>query len=68
MRIPPMVAVPHANYSLHAPAPLNVRTAVWFFVPLILTTEAEKQKAREADARRADRLRARAQFKERVEA
>ena len=34
-----MVAVPHANYSLHAPAPLNVRTAVWFFVPLILTTE-----------------------------
>jgi Na+-driven multidrug efflux pump len=24
---------------LHTPAPLNIRTAVWFFVPLILTTE-----------------------------
>ena len=34
-----MVAVPHARYSLHAPAPLDVRTAVWFFMPLILTTE-----------------------------
>lgn len=34
-----MVAVPHTRYALHAPAPLNMRTAVWFFVPLILTTE-----------------------------
>jgi Na+-driven multidrug efflux pump len=34
-----MVAVPHTSYSLQAPAPLDVRTAVWFFVPLILTTE-----------------------------
>jgi Na+-driven multidrug efflux pump len=34
-----MVAVPHTSYSLHAPAPLDVRTAVWFFIPLILTTE-----------------------------
>jgi Na+-driven multidrug efflux pump len=34
-----MVAVPQARHSLQAPAPLDVRTAVWFFVPLILTTE-----------------------------
>src|SRR5690606_26376289 len=34
-----MVAVPHTRCAMHAPAPLNMRTAVWFFVPLILTTE-----------------------------
>jgi Na+-driven multidrug efflux pump len=34
-----MVSVPHAQYPRHAPAPLDVRTAVWFFMPLILTTE-----------------------------
>ena len=34
-----MVAVPHTRYALHTQAPLNIRTAVWFFVPLILTTE-----------------------------
>ena len=33
-----MVAVSPAR-SLHAHAPLTVRAAVWFFVPLILTTE-----------------------------
>ncbi|MPZ43094.1 MAG: hypothetical protein GEV05_06780, partial [Betaproteobacteria bacterium] len=34
-----MVAVPHTHSPLHSPAPLNIRTAVWFFAPLILTTE-----------------------------
>ena len=33
-----MVAVGPAH-SPHAQLPLTVRTAVWFFVPLILTTE-----------------------------
>ena len=34
-----MASVSHVAYSPHAHSPLTVRMAVWFFIPLILTTE-----------------------------
>lgn len=34
-----MASATHIRYAQHAPGTLDVRTAVWFFVPLILTTE-----------------------------
>ena len=34
-----MASLGHIAYSPHAASPLSVRVAVWFFVPLILTTE-----------------------------